>query len=617
MYVTDRATLAFLAVNDAAVAHYGYSRGEFLGMTIKDIRPAEDVPRFLECFSRPGRGNGPVGVWRHCKKNGAVIEVEISSHELLFAGRPARLALAHDITERRRVEAARERLIAILEATPDLVAISQVEGPASYINPAGRQLLGLAPDEEVVLSQFRPDWARKVLLEEAIPTALRERTWSGETVLLNRAGEEIPVSQVLIAHRSPSGGGVEFLATIARDIRGQKQLEERLRQGQKMEAIGRLAGGVAHDFNNLLTVIIGHSGLLLDGHAPPELARGSLEEIHKAADRAAALTRQLLAFSRRAIVRPVILNLNAVVADTQRLLERLIGEDVALLIAPEPGLGLVKVDAGQVEQILMNLAVNARDAMPQGGTLIIRTANVLIDPATAETHSDVRPGPFSLLMVGDTGCGMDEATLGHIFEPFFTTKEIGKGTGLGLATVYGIVQQSGGFIVVESHLERGTTFSIYLPQVSAETPVRPPAANVPEAANGLETVLLVEDQDGVLGLARLTLQTKGYTVLTARDGLDALEVAQRHEGPIHLLITDVVMPSMSGCELAQRLTFLKPGLKTLYMSGYAPDAILRRGVSEAGMAFLPKPFSPAALAKKVREVLEEWCPARTTLTSPS
>jgi two-component system, cell cycle sensor histidine kinase and response regulator CckA len=602
----------FTSLNRAGETLTGYPREQIAGRPLAGLVLPEQAESVAEqvAAARSAR-TSPPSEMTVVTRDGRYVVLEVNARLIEEEGKPLGVqGIARDITQRKQAEAARARLIAILEATPDLVAISQVEGPASYINPAGRKLLGLGRDEVAVLSDLRPDWARKVILEEAIPTAIRERTWSGETVLLNKAGEDIPVSQVLIAHRS-SSGDVEFLSTIARDIRGQKQMEEQLRQGQKMEAIGRLAGGVAHDFNNLLTVITGHVTLLLDsGRLSPAVSE-PLEEIHKAAERAASLTRQLLAFSRRQILRPVVLNLNAVVADTQKLLERLIGEDVVLLTDLEPALGLVKVDPGQVEQILMNLAVNARDAMPRGGELKIRTANVVLEPATIESQPDFPPGPYSLLTVSDTGCGMNEATLGHIFEPFFTTKEVGKGTGLGLATVYGIVQQSGGFIAVKSQPERGTTFNIYLPQIPSQAPPHGPASGQAKTSTGHETVLLVEDEDGVRRFAQLVLQESGYCVLAARDGPEALEIAQQHQGLIHLLVTDVIMPNMSGRELAERLTLRLPGLKTLYISGYTDDAVLRHGVSQSSPAFLPKPFTPISLAQKVRELLAEPSTRRT------
>jgi two-component system cell cycle sensor histidine kinase/response regulator CckA len=604
VWVHDRQTLAFLAVNAAAVDHYGYSRDEFLALTLGDIRPPEELTLLQENRSRPAATPESSGVWKHRRKDGTVLDVEICSHELLFDGRRARLVLANDVTARRQVEAARARLIAILEATPDLVAISQVEGPASYLNAAGRRLLGIGSEEVVSLAEHRPEWAQKLILEQAIPTALRVGAWSGETELFNRAGEEIPVSQVLIAHKGPAGA-VEFLSTIARDIRGQKHLEGQLRQAQKMEAVGRLAGGVAHDFNNLLTVILGYSEVVLSGLSPDAPLRDVMEQIRMAGQRAARLTRQLLAFSRKQVLQPIVLDLNALLGDLEKMLGRVIGEDIDLVVRPAPGLWRVKADAGQMEQVLMNLVVNARDAMPQGGRLTLETANAELDDTYVHAHAEAHAGEHVLVSVSDTGCGMDSVTKAQVFEPFFTTKGLGQGTGLGLSTVYGIVKQSGGHIEVYSELAKGTTFKVYLPRVEAEPRSNQSSASFSGNSTGSETLLLVEDEDAVRGLASLSLHLSGYKILEARNSAEALRMCEQHPGPIDLLVTDVVMPDMGGRELSARLTCLRPGLKVLYLSGYTDDAVVRHGVLSAEVAFLQKPFTVAALARKVREVLDQ------------
>jgi two-component system cell cycle sensor histidine kinase/response regulator CckA len=386
------------------------------------------------------------------------------------------------------------------------------------------------------------------------------------------------------------------------NVSDHKRLEQQFTQAQKMEAVGRLAGGVAHDFNNLLTVINGYSEMVRDRLPPGDPARELVAEIARAGERAAGLTRQLLAFSRQQLVVPQVLDLNALVADTEKMLRRLIGEDVELAVDLEPDLGHVEADPGQIEQVLMNLAVNARDAMPQGGRLTIQTRNIRID--AAESRPGGRPGPYVLLAVSDTGCGMSEGTQARLFEPFFTTKGPGRGTGLGLATVYGIVQQSGGHIDVESARGQGTTFRIYLPRVEALAPTRKSHQGVRLRPGGRETVLLVEDEAAVRALVRVVLREGGYTVLEARHGVEALRLAEQHTGPIHLLLSDVVMPELGGRELADRLAALRPGLKILYLSGYTDDAVLRHGVQEAEAALLQKPFTPDALALKVREVLD-------------
>ncbi len=391
---------------------------------------------------------------------------------------------------------------------------------------------------------------------------------------------------------------------VEKRTRELSQAQDQLRQAQKMEAVGRLAGGVAHDFNNLLTAIMGYSDLLMSGLAEGDPRRGDLEQIKHAADRAASLTRQLLAFSRRQVLQPRVLDLNAVVGSIEKMLQRLIGEDIDLVTVLDPALGRVKADPGQLEQILMNLAVNARDAMPQGGKLTIETTNVELDGAYAGQHVAVRPGSYVMMAVSDTGCGMDAETRSHLFEPFFTTKEVGKGTGLGLATVYGIVKQSGGSIWAYSEPGRGATFKIYLPRfeesAGAQVVVAPPAKSV----GGSETILLVEDDEAVRSLAGDVLQRHGYTVLEARHGAEALVISERHAGPIALMLTDVVMPGKRGHEVAGQLAAGRPDMKVLYMSGYTDNGIVHQGVLDAGMAFLAKPFTPSALARKVREVLD-------------
>lgn len=371
-----------------------------------------------------------------------------------------------------------------------------------------------------------------------------------------------------------------------------------------MEAVGRLAGGVAHDFNNLLTAISGHAQILLEDLPADDPARADIEEISRAADRAADLTRQLLAFSRKQMLRPQVLDPNALIGEIQKMLRRLIGEDIELITRLAPDLGAVRADPGQLEQVIMNLAVNARDAMPTGGRLLIETRNVELGEDDARRLAPLQPGPHVVLIVSDTGAGMDESTRERIFEPFFTTKEKGKGTGLGLSTVYGIVQQSGGHIWVYSEPGQGTTFKIYLPRVDARPEAAPAPSDADGAHNGREVVLLVEDEDAVRSLARRILEKRGYTVLTARTGPEALRIAERHDGPIHLILTDVVMPEMSGRELAERIAPTRPDARTLFMSGYTEDDVLRRGVLNEGAAFLEKPFTPSALAQKVREVLD-------------
>ena len=398
-----------------------------------------------------------------------------------------------------------------------------------------------------------------------------------------------------------TGAFTRMRAGLRKAQSDQQQLEEGLRQAHKMEAVGRLAGGVAHDFNNLLTIIRGHSDLLLDRSDNDSRVKRSVEQIRKAADRAVALTRQLLAFSRMQVLQPRVLDLNAIVADIGKMLPRLIGEHIEYVFCPGASLARVKADPGQIEQVIMNLAVNARDAMPEGGSITVTTRNVAINAAEVARRAPMAPGKYVLLSVSDTGHGMDEATKAHIFEPFFTTKEVGKGTGLGLATVYGVVKQSGGFVWVESAPGKGAAFSIYLPPASGKISADETAIRSPVASRGSETVLLVEDEDGVRELASKFLKGSGYAVLEAKDGVEALQVAGQYGGTIHLLLSDMVMPRMGGAALAKQLRAERPNIAVLFMSGYAEYAGSKDLSPE--VAILQKPFSMFSLVGKVREVL--------------
>jgi signal transduction histidine kinase len=383
-----------------------------------------------------------------------------------------------------------------------------------------------------------------------------------------------------------------------------RRSEAQLTQSQKMEAFGQLAGGVAHDFNNLLTIISGYSDMVLRGLRPDDAAHDLLKEIYKAGERGASLTRQLLSFSRKQVLELKVVDPNVIVRDTEKMLRRLIGEDVRLECVLDPNLGHVKVDRGQIEQVIVNLAVNARDAMPQGGQLTITTGKVDLDEVYAEGHPEVWAGHYVMLSVEDTGTGMDERIRPHIFEPFFTTKEVGKGTGLGLAVVHGIIKQSGGHITVTSEPGRGTTFKLYLPQVEKLRSTGKSHPEIGKGPKGSETILLAEDDEAVRRLARRALEASGYRVLESAHGGEAVRVAEQHLGPIHLLVSDVIMPEMGGRILAERLTASRPGIKVLFMSGYTDDAVVRYGVLEAEMAFLQKPFTLSALARRVREVLD-------------
>ncbi len=512
-----------------------------------------------------------------------------------------------ELADRRLVEAAHGRLAAIIEATTDLVSMADLTGRILFLNQAGRRMLALGDDEAEIgtrVIELYPQRLHGLLRNEAIPTAVSEGAWSGEMVILARDGVEIPVSQVIIAHKG-ADGKPEFLSTIVRDMRERRRAEEELRQAQKMEALGRLAGGMAHDFNNLLTVILGEADMLLDEAPRGSEQAQSAEQIRQAGARAAALTRQLLAFSRRQVLQTELIDLSAVVGGMEQMLRRLLGEDIALGMRLTPNLALVRADPSQVEQVVMNLCINGRDAMPAGGRLSVETDEALLDAGYARQHPEVTPGAYAVLTVRDTGAGMDAQTKAHIFEPFFTTKARGKGTGLGLATVHGIVRQSGGHIWFASEPEQGSCFKIYLPTVAAEEVQTPEqGAAPPTKRTASETVLLVEDDDDVRSLARQILVREGYTVLEAADGHAAQTIAGAHSGSIHLLLTDVVMPGgLNGVQLAGALLARRPQLRVVYMSGYTDNALVDQSISESGARYLQKPFTPGELARLLAESL--------------
>ena len=505
-------------------------------------------------------------------------------------------------------------LTATLESIGDGVIATDARGCVRFMNGLAEQLTGWTQTDasgkdvrdvfHIVEEVGRKPVANPILA--ALATGERADLPAG-TVLIDRGGEERCIEDSAAPIRD-AAGTVSGAVLVFRDVTERRRLEDHLRQSQKMEAIGRLAGGIAHDFNNIMTVITGFSQLLLaDGvlAAPMPAADRleSLRHIHDAGVRAAALTQQIMAFSRKQVLVPSVLNLNVVLRDVGVMVKRLIGSNIEFVTDLAPDLGHVKADPTQVGQVILNLATNARDAMPKGGRLVVATRNVELDEAAAQRLSGVAPGWYVVLTFADTGFGMSEAVRSHVFDPFFTTKGVGAGTGMGLATVYGIVTQSGGHIEVESEVGVGTTFRVSLPLVV--DPTTPPASReVRLAAKGHETILIVEDDDAVRRMVKAILERSGYTVIEAANGRKAVEAVEAHVAPIHLLITDLVMPHISGREVAETLAPLKPGMRVLFMSGYAEDMIVRQGVESAAADFLHKPFSLTALTGKVREVLD-------------
>lgn len=513
--------------------------------------------------------------------------------------------------ERRRVEEELRKLSRAVEQSASTIIITDTRGYIEYANPRFTETTGYSLAESLgqhtrILKSGLTSPEEYQQLWETINAG---KEWRGEFHNRKKNGELYWESASISPIKNVDGVITHFLA-VKEDITEHKQaeetrakLEEQLRQSQKMESIGRLASGVAHDFNNLLTVIRGYADLMQDKMSAEEPWLEDLAQIRRAGERAAALIRQLLAFSRQQILTPTVLDLNDLVANLHKMLGRLIGEDISLSTVLQPGLWSITADPGQIEQVIMNLVINARDAMPTGGKITIETDNVYLDENYAQTHFEVPIGPCVMLAVTDTGHGMDKATQVRIFEPFFTTKGQGKGTGLGLATVYGIVKQSGGHITVYSEPDQGTTFKIYLPATETSVTSLPAPQTQPVTQHGAGTVLLVEDDEPVRSLVQRALQAEGYTTLEACSGSEALSLAGQHQGEIDLLLTDVVMPQMSGRELAEQLKALYPQMKVLFMSGYTDDAVVRHGLLTAETEFLPKPFSPSKLASKVREVL--------------
>ena len=573
-----------------------------------DVKPVEDKIR--SALEQQGKWFGPVTIQR----SGGALPLEVAITKLPDGGV---VTIGRDISDRRSAEQFRAEAEAKYQTLVEQVAAVSyiaelgVDGQWLYVSPQVETMFGFSVDDWLANSRA---WIRHIhpddhiVVEAAEEASKRGERFQAEYRVIRKDGRVIWVSDTAVV--VPGSNVHQLMEGIIVDITDRKQLEGQLQQARRMEAVGRLAGGIAHDFNNLLTIIKGYTELgLTRAKNHPEL-RLDLERIEDASERAAGLVRQLLAFSRRQVLQPKMLDLNGIVVGLDKLLRRLMDEDIDMKTIIGKNLGTIKADPGQVEQVIMNLVVNARDAMPDGGRLMVETENVELDGAYARDHATVRPGRYVMLAVSDTGVGMSGDTIAHIFEPFYTTKESGRGTGLGLSTVYGIVKQSGGYIWVYSEPGEGTTFKVYLPRVDGPAETVPTTKATAADRAGTETILLVEDEPQLRDLTRTVLAERGYSVVEALNADEAERLAEKYGAKIHLLLTDVIMPGISGRELAKRLSARHPAMRVLYMSGYTYNVIAQGGTLERGVAFLQKPFTPSALIEKVREVLDAVVPAR-------
>jgi PAS domain S-box-containing protein len=625
---------AFERLNPAWEKTLGWTTGELLSRPWLDFVHPDDRAAAVDARGRLAEGAPIISFTSRCScKDG--------SHKwLAFTAAPARdadtmYAAARDITESKRAseevrggrdelklraaersserrqessdrQQADDRFRLLVESVRDYaIFIVDPDGRVVTWNSGAERITGFSEEESVgghMRRFYPPKDAERGKPEEELRVALARGRMESEEWRARKDGTLFWANVVVTPLYDDAGTHLGF-ADVTRDLTERRALEEHIRQSEKMEAVGRLAGGIAHDFNNVLSVILSYSEMIGGDLKPEEPLRADIEEIRTAALRAADLTRQLLAFSRQQVLETTVLELNRSVAGMEKMLRRLLGAHIELTMLLASGLWNIEADPGQIEQIVMNLAVNARDAMPDGGQLTIETTNVELDDDYAQEHHDVRAGSHVMLAVSDTGIGMDRETKARVFEPFFTTKERGRGTGLGLATVFGIIKQSGGHIWAYSEPGAGTTFKTYFPRVSGAAMVRASERPTPELGHGSETILLVEDDDQVRVIARNILRRTGYIVLEASNGGEALLICEQHGSKIDLLLTDVVLPRMNGRQLAERLASARPELKVLFMSGYTDDAILQHGVLDSGVAYLQKPLTPASLTRKVREVL--------------
>jgi two-component system, cell cycle sensor histidine kinase and response regulator CckA len=611
MWVLENETLQILLANEAALSHYGYDRVEFLQMKASDLHPAEEAAILLAAFHSVSPEAQHAGLWHHRKKDGSVIDVEMFFQKMEYSGHTAALIVAQDITERKRAEEEKQKFFTLVEYSRDFIAVADLHDNVEYVNPAGRAMLGIA-DSESLNGTHSLDYvvpADLPLIHETILPALHSSGhWEGELRFRHRqTGRSLPMDFVGFQVKDLKTGEPRFVATVSRDMSERRALEQQLQHAQKFEAIGQLAGGIAHDFNNVIGAILGWAELGEEQAASSSTTlEGYFKKIHSQCDRVTALVRQLLAFARRQILEPRNFSLNQTVHDVLNLLDNVIGKDIEIKTALAEDLSTVRADPTQIEQVLMNLCINSRDAMPKGGRITIETHNTLLSEDDCRRTVGLQPGLFSELCVRDTGTGMDATTRERIFEPFFTTKGTGKGTGLGLATVYGIVKQHNGFIQVETELGQGSTFRIFLPV--NETPkageIRAPVFDDLPVRGGTETILLADDHDGIREMAQSVLKAKGYHVLVAHDGEEAVEIFAGHRDRISLVLLDVIMPRRSGPEVFAAIKALNPGVSVVFATGYSNEIATLAELVDRGAAVLRKPYSPSVLCRRVREVLD-------------
>ncbi|HDL18944.1 MAG TPA: PAS domain S-box protein, partial [Bacteroidetes bacterium] len=615
LYAVDSETREFSYLSPVFTKMFGYTeediqkmggRSAFLTQVIQNDQFTNQKEKFdlLKVKVQKPEKTVRWESWWRCK-DGRLLCIEDHSVPIYRDGRLAgTYGSLRNITERKAAEQEIRKLSQAVEQSPASIVVTDPDGNIEYVNPKFCRITGYSSEESIGQNPriLKSGEQSKEFYENLWQTITNGETWYGEFHNMKKNGD-LFWEKAIIGPIKEDNGAISHFMAIKEDITERKQLEDQFRQAQKMEAIGTLAGGVAHDFNNLLTVINGYSQILLNDLKKDDPMYGDIREIYEAGERAAQLTQQLLAFSRKQLVAPEVLDLNDILYLLKKMLQRLLGEDIFLTITCDERPCIIHADRTQMEQVIMNLAVNARDAMPEGGQLTILTENILLAPEHGQTPLSLAAGEYILLMVSDTGEGMDEQTRAKIFEPFFTTKESGKGTGLGLAMVFGIAKQSGGEILVDSEPGKGTTFRVYLPRSEYEDQ-KVSVLKEDMALNGWETVLVVEDEDMVRELACRTLRRAGYRILAARNAGEAFMICEQTEKPVHLLLTDVVMPVINGRELAERLLQVKPGMKVLFMSGYTDDAIIRKGLLEEGLDLLHKPFAPPVLLKRVRAVLD-------------